>query len=114
MHITTVSLPVADQERARDFYTGVLGFGVRTDNPVPMGRWLEVAPSTSGPAFLLCSWLPQPTPVGGLILSAPDVDALCAKLSAAGVAYEGPADLPWGRQVTFADPDGNHLVVNQA
>lgn len=73
MHIATVSLPVADQERARDFYTGVQGFGVRTDNPVPMGSWLEVAPSTSGPAFL-----------------------------------------SWGRPVTFADPDGNHLVVNQA
>ena len=43
--VGTVIIPVADQDRALDFYVGTLGFEKRTD--VPMGpdmRWIEVAP----------------------------------------------------------------------
>ena len=46
--ISTVVIPVADQERAVDFYTHRLGFEKRVD--VPFGpeegyRWVEVAPA---------------------------------------------------------------------
>ena len=37
-HIGTVIVPVADQDAARDFYTGTLGFEVRIDAPFPGGR----------------------------------------------------------------------------
>ena len=45
--ISTVVIPVADQERAIEFYTQKLGFEKRID--VPFGpeegyRWVEVAP----------------------------------------------------------------------
>ena len=41
----TVAVPVSDQDRARDFYVGTLGFEVRLDVPMPGGgRWLTVAP----------------------------------------------------------------------
>ena len=43
-HVGTVIVPVADQDAARAFYTGTLGFEVRIDAPFPGGRWLEVAP----------------------------------------------------------------------
>src|SRR5437899_1803641 len=48
-HITQlgrVTIPVADQDKALEFYTGTLGFEVRADIPFGEGdRWLEVAPA---------------------------------------------------------------------
>ena len=48
-HITqvgTVIVPVADQDRALEFYVDKLGFEKRMDVPYGAGeRWLEVAPA---------------------------------------------------------------------
>ena len=48
-HITcvgTVGIPVADQDRALEFYVGRLGFEKRMDMAYGQGqRWVEVAPS---------------------------------------------------------------------
>src|SRR4051794_16657766 len=44
-HVGTVIVPVSDQDRALDFYTGTLGFEKRTDAPYGDGdRWIDVAP----------------------------------------------------------------------
>ncbi|WP_345562061.1 VOC family protein [Nonomuraea rosea] len=112
--IATVTVPVADQERALAFYTGVLGFEVRTDNPFPMGRWLTVAPKGGATTLLLASWFPAMAPIGGLVVTAPDLDALAARLSENATAFEGPSDESWGRQLLFQDPFGNGYVVSQA
>ncbi|MEQ4718483.1 VOC family protein [Nonomuraea sp. B19D2] len=111
--ILTVTVPVADQERALAFYTGVLDFEVRTDNPFPMGRWLTVAPKGAETTLLLASWFPDMAPVGGLVVAAPDLDALAARLREHEIAFEGPSDEPWGRQLLFHDPFGNGFVVSQ-
>ncbi|MEV4114463.1 VOC family protein [Nonomuraea sp. NPDC049695] len=112
--IRTVTVPVADQERALAFYAGVLEFEVRTDNPFPMGRWLTVAPKGAETTLLLASWFPGMAPIGGLVVAAPDLDALAARLREHEVAFEGPSDEPWGRQLLFQDPFGNGFVVSQA
>ncbi|TMR06963.1 glyoxalase [Nonomuraea turkmeniaca] len=111
--ILTVTVPVADQERALAFYTGVLDFEVRTDNPFPMGRWLTVAPKGAETTLLLASWFPGMAPIGGLVVGAPDLDALAERLRGNGVEFEGPDDQPWGRQLLFHDPFGNGFVVSQ-
>ncbi|MFG1706116.1 VOC family protein [Nonomuraea sp. M3C6] len=112
-NILTVTVPVADQERALAFYTGVLDFEVRTDNPFPMGRWLTVAPKGAETELLLASWFPDMAPIGGLVVTAPDLDALAARLRENEIAFEGPSDAPWGRQLLFQDPFGNGFVVSQ-
>lgn len=43
MKIYVTSVFVDDQEKARDFYTRVLGFAVRHDVPMGAHRWLTVA-----------------------------------------------------------------------
>lgn len=46
-HIGTVSIFVSDQQRAKEFYTNVLGFELRQDAPLFPGaeaRWIAVAP----------------------------------------------------------------------
>ncbi|NUW39225.1 VOC family protein [Nonomuraea rhodomycinica] len=109
--ILTVTVPVADQERALAFYTGVLRMEVRTDDPAPMGRWLTVAPKGAETALLLASWFPDMAPVGGLVVASPGLDELAARLREHDAPCEGPADEPWGRQLVFKDPDGNGFVA---
>ncbi|GAA3469278.1 VOC family protein [Nonomuraea roseola] len=46
------------------------------------------------------------------MLETTDLDADCAQLAKAGGAIEGPTDLPWGRQATLTDPDGNSFVLS--
>ncbi|MBB6343527.1 putative enzyme related to lactoylglutathione lyase [Nonomuraea muscovyensis] len=112
--ISTVTLPVADQQRALDFHAGVLGLEVRSDNPSPMGRWLSVAPKGAETALLLASWFPDMAPVGGLVAASPDLDALAERLREHGTQVQGPTNEAWGRQLLFNDPDGNGFVVTQA
>ncbi|WP_049972698.1 VOC family protein [Haladaptatus cibarius] len=42
MEITVTSVHVDDQQKALEFYTNVLGFEKKTDEPVGEARWLTV------------------------------------------------------------------------
>jgi len=42
-----------------------------------------------------------------------DIEEACDQLAARGVAVSAIEDLPWGRFVHFADPDGNKWAVQQ-
>jgi catechol 2,3-dioxygenase-like lactoylglutathione lyase family enzyme len=108
-HIGTVIVPVADQDAARDFYTGTLGFEVRVDAPFPGGRWLEVAPPGAATSLAL-------VPGGGGELSFATTDAAAdhAALLAAGVDADAEL-IRMGEGVppmfTFRDLDGNRFRV---
>lgn len=56
MKIKIVSIPVRDQQKALDFYTGVLGFVKKVDTPLSEdNRWLTVVSKydPDGPELLL-------------------------------------------------------------
>ncbi|MFF3512749.1 VOC family protein [Streptomyces sp. NPDC002573] len=113
-HASFVTLPVSDQDRALRFYTELLGFKVAADRAMPQGRWLQVAPEGAQTVFTLSG--PdmggfRPGEARGIMLVTTDVDADCARLTAAGVSVQGPDDLPWGRMASFQDPDGNGLML---
>ncbi|MFJ5530025.1 VOC family protein [Streptomyces sp. NPDC093261] len=113
-HASFVTLPVSDQDRALRFYTDLLGFEITADRAMPQGRWLQVAPRGAQTVFTLSG--PdmggfRPGEVRGIMLVTTDVDADCARLTAAGVPVQGPDDLPWGRMASFRDPDGNGLML---
>ncbi len=116
-HITLVSLPVADQDRARDFYVDVLGFDLIRDVPLGSeGRWVQVAPKGAATAITLVTWFPS-MPAGstkGTVLETTDLEADVADLTEKGVTIKGGIqEQPWGRFVTFDDPDGNGLVLQE-
>lgn len=46
---TTTSVFVDDQARARDFYTGVLGYEIRADIPLGVHNWLTVGLPSGAP-----------------------------------------------------------------
>jgi catechol 2,3-dioxygenase-like lactoylglutathione lyase family enzyme len=116
-HIRLLSMPVTDQDRARDFYVNTLGFELLGDNPMgPAQRWVQVAPKGASTSITLVTWFDS-MPAGslsGLVLETPDIEGDAEALRAAGVAVEGPEDAPWGRHVIFADPDGNRIVLTGA
>ncbi|MEU6508817.1 VOC family protein [Streptomyces sp. NPDC046942] len=113
-HASFVTLPVSDQDRALHFYGDVLGMAVTTDRDLPQGRWLQVAPEGAQTVFTLAG--PgmgdfEPGSARGIMLVTTDVDADCARLTAAGIPVQGPDELPWGRMASFTDPDGNGLML---
>jgi catechol 2,3-dioxygenase-like lactoylglutathione lyase family enzyme len=115
MQIQVLSLPVTDQDRARDFYVDTLGFELVADTPMGPGqRWVQVRPPAAATSITLVTWFPT-MPAGavkGTVLETGDLDGDVTALRARGVVIDtGIQEEPWGRFVTFDDPDGNGLVL---
>jgi catechol 2,3-dioxygenase-like lactoylglutathione lyase family enzyme len=113
-HVRLLSLPVSDQDRARAFYVDTLGFDLVRDNPMGDQRWVEVAPKGGQTSITLVTWFPTMLPgsAKGLVLETDDLAADVAALTARGVVVpDGIQEQPWGRFVTFDDPDGNGIVL---
>jgi catechol 2,3-dioxygenase-like lactoylglutathione lyase family enzyme len=114
--VDIVSVPVSDQDRAKAFYSGVLGFSVREDADLGEGRrWIELVPPAGGASVALVDWFEQMPPgcVHGLVLGTDDTRRAFDELGARGVQFadDGVQDAPWGHYASFADPDGNGWVL---
>lgn len=113
--IQLVSVPVSDQDRAKRFYASALGFETLADNQVSSEvRWLQMRPVGAAVSVSLVTWFPS-MPAGslrGLVIGSGDLDADVDRLMNHGVDLgDGIVTEPWGRFVTFVDPDGNGLVL---
>ena len=105
------------QDRARDFYVDMFGLDLVRDNPMgPDARWVQVAPKGAKTSITLVTWF-RTMPAGsvkGTVLETDDLDGDVADLTAQGVVIEGGIqEQPWGRFVTFDDPDGNGIVLQE-
>jgi catechol 2,3-dioxygenase-like lactoylglutathione lyase family enzyme len=113
-HIAIVSVPVADQEVAKEFYVSILGFELVTDSAFGDQRWVEVKPPGSDTALTLVNWFPT-MPAGslkGIVLACDNADESYEELKANGVNFQSaPETAFWGRFATFDDPDGNGWVL---
>ena len=119
-HITqvgTVIVPVADQDRALEFYVDKLGFEKRMDVPYGDGeRWLEVAPA--GAATSIAIVPPREGDSAGIdthtAFTTEDIDADHADLRARGVDADEEV-MRMGDPVPpmffFRDQDGNQFLV---
>lgn len=117
-HATFVTIPVSDQEQAKDFYVNTLGFEVLIDQPAGPHRWIQVGPQGAQTSFTLVPGGKGDFELGsakGIMLESSDLDADCAALAKAGVAVTGPTQMPWGRrQADISDPDGNSFTLASA
>ena len=116
--LAIVSVPVSDQQRAKRFYSDVLGFAVLNDAPFrPDARWIQLAPQgTTKPSITLVNWFPT-MPAGslkGLVLFTDDLDAAFKTLDSRGCSPAPIQAAPWGRYTTFSDPDGNGWVLQES
>ncbi|MFI9451957.1 VOC family protein [Amycolatopsis sp. NPDC052450] len=107
-----LTVPVADQAKARDFYVGKLGFDLIVDVSGPHGPFVMVGPKGAETGIVLVD-----RAVGGLDhqarvhfqLSTADVDADIAELRAHGIEVDDAEEMPWGRVTSLKDPDGNAM-----
>lgn len=113
MPITMVSIPVADQARAKAFYTDVMGFALLTDAPMGRSRWIQLQPTGGSPAITLVDWFDDMPPGSqqGLMLAIDDIVAERDRLIAAGANPGEIRKESWGRYAMLTDPDGNRWIV---
>ena len=128
--LEVLTVPVADVDRALEFYAGKLGF--RQDSDYRAGeefRVVQVTPPGSACSIVFGRGLPtaEPGSLKGSQFSVADVEEAAAQLKAAGVEYNGPVHFVEGvmtpgpdpdRQdyasfLFFDDPDGNTWAVQE-
>lgn len=137
MKLEVVVIPVADVERAKDFYTGL---GWRLDADVPTGedfRVVQVTPPGSPASVIFGTSVTAQAPgtAQGLHLIVDDIQAAHDELKSAGaepsevfhdaggVFHHGETDArvpgpdpqrgSYGSFLSFSDPDGNGWVLQE-
>src|SRR6266480_3829631 len=98
--IKFVSIPVADQNRALDFYTEKLGFTIITDQPFDeKQRWIELRVPKAETRVVLFTPEGDEKRIGSFMnmsYACDDIDKTYAELKKRGVEFEGPPqNKPW-------------------
>jgi len=114
--IKFVSIPVADQNRALNFYTEKLGFTIITDQPFDeKQRWIELRVPKAETRVVLFTAEGDEKRVGtfmNMSYSSDDIQETYKALKERGVEFEGPPqEQPWGTYAIFKDSEGNRFVV---
>lgn len=120
--IGTVALYVHDQDRAKAFYTEMLGFELRVEAPLGTtsnARWLAVAPPGAETELILYlmdeNWQHYREAMGkaqSFTLSVTDMEATFRELQGKGVRFlREPDRQPWGTYAMIEDSEGNKLML---
>ena len=138
LKLEVIVIPVADVDRAKDFY-GRLGWRLDADFPFDNGfRVIQYTPPGSGTSVQFGTKMTSAAPgsASGLYLVVSDIDAARGQLSARGadvsevfhpgapgaqfapdatgrVAGRAPDGASYGSFATFADPDGNSWLLQE-
>jgi catechol 2,3-dioxygenase-like lactoylglutathione lyase family enzyme len=128
--LTHATIWVLDQDEAHAFYTGKLGFEVRTDQSMDTFRWLTVGPPGQ-PDFEIALLVPGPPmmppeaaeqikdliakgAMGAGVFGTDDCRGTYAVLSEKGVEFlEEPAERFYGIEAMFRDNSGNWFSLTQ-
>ena len=111
-----ISVPVSDPQRAKRFYTDVLGFDLVRESPMGPGMtWIQLAPPGQGVTIALVTWFETMKPGGlqGVMVNTDDIDAEHKTLRQRGLVLSEIRQEPWGRYAMFNDPDGNGWILRQ-
>jgi predicted enzyme related to lactoylglutathione lyase len=112
--VSTVAVPVADADRAIEFYVGTLGLEKRRDLPFGDGsRWIEVAPAGATTTIALAPPGDNATGVDtGIRLATDDCEADHRELRNRGADVDEIMNWP-GVPPMFSlrDSDGNTLYI---
>jgi len=125
-----VVVPVSDVDRAKDFYTDKLGFGLDVDHRAGDDfRVVQMTPPGSACSISIGKGISPSTPgsLKGLHLVVSDIEAARAQLVERGVDASEPFHFGetgqqtglhperanYGTFVTFEDPDGNMWLVQE-
>ncbi len=114
--ISIVTIPVKDQDAAKEFYVKMLDCRVVEEMPMmPGSRWLRLEIPGVETRIVLANWFQQMPPgcLQGIVLITDDIATTCAELNQRGVSTTPIKPQPYGQESTFNDPDGNGWVLQQ-
>jgi catechol 2,3-dioxygenase-like lactoylglutathione lyase family enzyme len=115
MRVESVSVPVGDQEQAKEFYVGTLGFELLVDDTWREGmRWSEVVPEGSATSLMLVTWQAGMLPgmYRVIVMATDEIQTVHRELVSKGIDFElPPTETPRGTQAMFRDPFGNPLML---
>lgn len=115
--IKHVSIPVQDQDRALQFYTGRLGFEVTTDQSFGPGqRWIELLiPGGSTTGVVLYTPPGHEDRIGtmsDIVFTSADLEKTYHELVERGVEFAQPLKTEaWGSSAIFVDSEGNRFAL---
>ena len=116
MKIELLSVPVADIDRAKDFYVRA-GFVADHDTTVDeQTRFVQLTPPGSACSIAFGTGLGidlEPGQQNTIQVVVPDAAEARAHLIANGVEASEVDPQAWGNFVTFADPDGNTWTLQE-
>ena len=117
--IKLIGIPVADQQRALDFYTSKLDFYIITDQPMGAGqRWIELGIKGAQTGIVLFTPEGHEDRIGTFLNSSwavGNIDETYKQLLERGVEREGPPEKqPWGSFIKIKDSEGNTILLSQA
>ena len=111
-----ISISVADQARALEFYTKKLGLKVFTDQPMGDSRWIELQVPGAETLLVLFSQpdhKPGEMPVA--VFVADNVTSTYEEFKAKGVEFtQPPKKEPWGEHAVLKDSEGNLVMFGTA
>jgi catechol 2,3-dioxygenase-like lactoylglutathione lyase family enzyme len=119
--LEVVVVPVADVDRAKEFYSERMGFEVDHDtSPAEGVRVVQLTPPGSACSIVIGTGVApmDPGSIKGLQLVVDDMDTAYEELSGRGVELGevqelGPPDSEGYKFVFFSDPDGNGWAVQE-
>ncbi len=116
MKLEVVPVPVTDVDRAKAFYVDQVGFHADHDQQVnEQLRFVQLTPPGSACSIAFGAGITQMQPGSqrGVQVVVPDATAARQHLIEHGVQASEVDIQPWGKFVTFDDPDGNGWILQE-
>jgi len=121
--VSKVVITVGDQERAKAFWTDMMGFELIQDAPYRAERWIEVrSPDRTANLVLelrtagsdVGPQVPDELPTSNVMFQCVDLKTTHDELTARGVEFpQPPTEMPFGSWSMFSDTEGNRFALTQ-
>lgn len=113
--ISIISIPVTDEQRAKEFYLKA-GFELIVENKMgPNQTWIQLGIPGADTSITLVNWFPD-MPAGsmrGLVIDTDNIEQEVKTLHDKGIEVGAIDKTPWGMFATVTDPDGNAFTLHQ-
>jgi len=120
--VRKIIVPVADQERAKEFWTDKIGFATTYDQTYGDERWVEVTPPDGSVVLVLSPRAPgeprrevrDQLPHSDIFFSCDDIQRTYEEMTDRGVKFPAPpAEMHFGWWSMFEDYEGTRYVLGQ-
>jgi catechol 2,3-dioxygenase-like lactoylglutathione lyase family enzyme len=113
--IDVLSVPVSDQQRAKEFYLK-MGLHIVVEAPFQGDtNWIQMGFPKGETTITLVTWFPTMPPgcLQAVVINTDDIAEDIKTLKANGIEVGAVDETPWGKFASIKDPDGNTWSLNQ-